>query len=149
MTRTRHVTPSQTIQRLERLQALVLALQAGQLLRDEMGAILQVGPSGVRKYLVDLRGKVELGCVAGAQVCRWSAGAEETREYLASLAAQASARPAATPKSALTIAAMDPRRHIHIMPDDVEFKVRLQRGIPAHHPLLAHFYNLVPGGVWA
>lgn len=149
MTRIRHVIPSQTIQRLERLQALVQALQAGQLRRDEIGAILRIGPSGVRKYLIDLGDKVELSCVAGEQVCRWVACETETAAYLADLAEKASARAGRPPRSALTVALLDPSRHFHIMGDDEAFLPKVQRGIPAHHPLMAAFFNMAPAGVWA
>jgi hypothetical protein len=149
MTRSRYVTPSRTVERIERVRTLITALQAGDLMRDEIGGLLAIGPSGVRKYMVDLSGIVESVYVAGHLMCRLSRDTEKVDAYLAKLDEQAASRPAKPRKCELTIAAQDPARHFHIMEDDVEFKVRVPKGIPAHHPLMAAFYNLVPSGVWA
>jgi hypothetical protein len=149
MSRSRYVTPSRTVERIERVRTLITALQVSELSRDEVGGLLAIGPSGVRKYMVDLHGLVESVYVAGHLVCRLTSDAAKVDAYLARLDEQAASRPAKPRKCELTIAAQDPARHFHIMEDDVEFKVRVSKAIPAHHPLMAAFFNLVPSGVWA
>jgi hypothetical protein len=149
MSRGRHVTPSRTVERIERVRTLITALQAGELTRDEVGGLLAIGPSGVRKYMVDLNGIVESVYVAGYLMCRLTSDAAKVDAYLARLDEQAASRPIKPRKCELTIAAQDPARHFHIMEDDVEFKVRVPKGIPAHHPLMAAFFKLAPSGVWA
>jgi hypothetical protein len=146
VSRGRHVTPSRTAERIERIRTLITTLLCGQILRDDIGAVLRLSPSGVRSYLADLRGKVELVYEAGVQVCRLAIGADEAKSYLASLDLMAPSRPIRPRMSKPTV---DPSRHIHIMQDDVDFPVRVHRGIPAHEPMMAHFFNLAPAGVWA
>jgi hypothetical protein len=150
MTRARHVTPSATAERLERVRTLITALLVSDLSRDQIGSLLKVGPSGVRKYLADLGAKVKIIGALGAQVCRLAISVDEARAYLAVLAIQAQARPAPKPRATmLDLAARDQSRHIHIMLDDEDFKPRMFRGLPAHEPMMAHFFNLVPAQVWA
>jgi hypothetical protein len=149
MSRGRFVTPSRTAERVERVRKLITALRSGPLTRDEIGGLLSIGPSGVRKYMTDLNGVVESFGEFGHPMCRLSRDSEKVDAYLAKLDEQAISRPAKPRKCELTIAAQDPARHFHIMEDDVEFKVRVPKGIPAHHPLMAAFFNLAPSGVWA
>jgi len=150
MTRARYVTPSRTAERNERTRQLILALQERNLRRDEIGSLLKIGPSGVRKYLADLCQLVELVRDADEQVFRLTADADKARAFLASLEALPVARPVKNrPPTPMELAARDPARHIHIMHDDEEFKVRIQRGLPAHEPMMAHFFNLAPAGVCA
>lgn len=136
MSRAHHVTHSYTAERIGRIEKLVAALQARPLARDEVGAILEVGPSGVRKYLVDLRGMYEVDTIVGEDFIRLTAGNEQTFAFLASLKVSTKARQV---KKAPEI---DPSRHIHIMRDDAAFKVRAFAGIPAHVPMMAHFYGM-------
>jgi hypothetical protein len=126
MTRTRHVTPGATAARLENIRNLITTLQQRQLARHEIGAILCVGPSGVRKYLKDLSGKIELVYEAGTQVFRLTMDTAEAQAYLIELAARALARPAK--KSATALAVTIPGRHFHILEDDEYCAVRMQRG---------------------
>jgi hypothetical protein len=149
MSRGRFVTPSRTAERVERVRKLITALQVSELSRDEIGGLLTLGPSGVRKYMVDLNGIVESFGEAGQLMCRLTRDTAKVDAYLAKLDEQAASRPVKPRKCELTIAAQDPARHFHIMEDDVEFKVRVSKAIPAHHPLMAAFFNLVPSGVWA
>lgn len=150
MTRARYVTPSATAERLEKVRTLITVLQQQDMSRDEIGSLLNLGPSGVRKYLADLGAKVKIVGAVGAQMCRLAIGTDEARAYLDALAAQAQARPAAKRNpTLLDLAARDPSRHIHIMLDDEEFKPRMHRGLPTHEPMMAHFFNLVPAQVWA
>lgn len=148
MSRSRHVTPSRTAERIERVRKLIEALKVSELSRDEIGGLLSIGPSGVRKYMVDLAGIVESSGEAGHLVCRLTRDADKVANYLASLDALTPARPIKPRACALAIAAKDPARHFHIMEDDVEFPVRIPR-IPAHDPVMAHFFKLVPAQVRA
>jgi predicted transcriptional regulator len=140
MTRAHHVTHSYTAARIERLRLLITALQAKPLTRDEIGAVLGVGPSGVRKYLVDLRGKCAVAISAGEEVIRLAVDDAEIASVLGELSAAALARSAAKVPAAPVV---DPSRRIHIMLDDGPFKVRQLRGMPAHEPMMAHFYGMV------
>lgn len=149
MSRSRYVTPSRTAERIERVRKLITALRSGPLTRDEIGGLLSIGPSGVRKYMTDLNGVVESFGEFGHPMCRLTSDSEKLNAYLAKLDEQAVSRPAKPRKCELTIAARDPARHFHIMEDDVEFKVRPVRKIPKHDPVMAHFFNLVPARVWA
>jgi hypothetical protein len=144
MTRARHVTPGQTAARIERLRMLITTLQVRQLLRDELGDILKVGPSGVRKYLKDLRGKVELTIDAGNMVCRLVMSAEESRVYLATLATQIPVRQAAAPRSAFRHAAQDPARHFHILADDTHYAIRVSRAPIVRDPWVAALFGAGP-----
>ena len=139
MTRAHHVTHSYTAARIERMRSLISALQVKPLTRDQIGALLEVGPSGVRKYLVDLRGKFVQSMEAGEEVIRLVLSQAETTVFLADLSAAASAR--AKPK-APPAPAVDPSRRIHIMLDDGPYKVRPHRGTPAHEPMMAYFFGM-------
>ena len=149
MSRSRYVTPSRTAERIERVRKLILALQVSELSRDEIGGLLSIGSSGVRKYMVDLGGIVESVHVDGQLICRLTSDAAKVANFLAILDAQVPPRPIKPRACALAIAAKDPARHFHIMEDDVEFPVRVSRKIPAPDPVLARFFNLVPAQVWS
>jgi hypothetical protein len=143
MTRVRHVTPGPTAARIERMRTLITALQIKSLTRDEMAGVLQMGPSGVRKYLVDLAGKYEWAPGEGEDVCRLTINDAEARTILATMAASAQPRPARPAKTALSIAVQDPARRFHIMQDDEHFTIKPLRGIPPHEPVLAAFFGRV------
>jgi hypothetical protein len=143
MTRAHHVTHSYTAARIENIRKLVGALMARQLLRDDIGALLGVSPSCVRKYLADLCQVIESVREAGMQVCRLKIDADAAQAYLVALGAQLHARPAPKPHpSLLELAQRDPGRHIHIMRDDEEYKPRMFRALPQHEPMMAHFYGM-------
>jgi hypothetical protein len=141
MSRSRYVTPSRTAERIERVRKLITALQVSELSRDEIGGLLSLSAPAVRKYMVDLSGILESSGEHGHLICRLTSDKAKVANYLANLDAQAPARPIKPRACALTTAAKDPARHFHIMDDDVEFPVRVPRGIPAHEPLMAHFYK--------
>jgi hypothetical protein len=128
---------------MERLRVLVMALQIKPLTRDEMAGVLQMGPSGVRKYLVDLAGKYEWVAGEEQDVCRLTIGEDETAALLANLAAAAPSKSARRTKTALSIAAQDPARHFHILQDDEHYSIRPVRGIPAPAPEMAYFYGML------
>lgn len=148
MIRARHIIPRQTATRVERLRNLITALLAGELGRDEMGDILQVGPSGVRKYLADLAGVVAaVRHIDGTEVSEGSPvyglaiTPEAAQAYLASLEANPPVRAAKGPKSALTMAARDPARHFHILSDDTYYAIRVSRTPAMRDPLVAAFFG--------
>ena len=148
MTRARHIIPRQTAQRVERLRNLINALIAGDLVRDEIGDILQVGPSGVRKYLADLGDKVEISgyidgtaTFIGFPLYRLAISADEARAYLATLEASALPRAVAQPVSARSIAARDPSRHFHILEDDTPFSIRISRSPVMRDVLVAALFG--------
>jgi len=146
MTRARHVTPCHTAGRIERICALVVAFQKrGAMTRAEIGDVLKMGPSGVRKYLVDLGEKVTFGTVGGAQMCRLTLSAEEAAAYVAQLAREAAGRPRPVRASDFDIAKRDPARHFHILDDDEHYPIRMHRDQIGRDPLVAALFG--PCGV--
>lgn len=136
MTRAHHVTHSYTAERIEKIRKLLAALQARPLARDEISAVLEVGPSGVRKYLDDLRGMFTVDAVMGEDFVRLTTGDEKTRAFIAALEALA---PARAPKRAAR--PVDPSRHIHIMRDDVHFPIRPHRAPIVRDALVAALFG--------
>jgi hypothetical protein len=141
MTRARHVTPFATAERLERMRTLITALQVSDLSREEIGSLLCVSPSGVRKYLADLAAKVRIVGDIGNQVCRLTLTANEAQAYLESLAVKTPARPAQRPRSEVGIAMLDSMRRFHIMQDDEHYTVRVHRGAVARDPLVTALFG--------
>jgi predicted transcriptional regulator len=141
MTRARHVTPGRTAERMEKIRKLVTALQEGQLPHDQVGPMLELGPSGVRKYLMDLRGKVQLTVDRGERVLRLAMTSDAARAYLDSLTPKAPTSGRKGRVSELALAERDPRRHIHIMQDDEYYQVRVSRSIPAPDPLVVALFG--------
>jgi hypothetical protein len=142
MTRARHVTPCHTACRIEKICSLVLAFQArGAMTRAEIGDVLKMGPSGVRKYLVDLGEKVAFGSIGGEQLCRLTLGAEEARAFVAQLAREAAGRPRPINVSDFEKAKRDPNRHFHILDDDEHYAIRLGRAPIVRDPLVAAFFG--------
>jgi hypothetical protein len=142
MTRARHVTPCHTAGRIEKICALVLAFRArGAMTRSEIGDVLQMGPSGVRKYLIDLGEKVTFGSVGGVQLCRLTLGAEEAAEYVTQLTREAAGRPRPGRASDFDIAKRDPARHFHILDDDEHYPIRMRRDQVVRDPLVAALFG--------
>jgi hypothetical protein len=152
MTRAHHVTHGRTAERLDNIRKLITALQVRQLMREEIAELLQMGPSGVRKYLADLRGVIEVARYVdgtatqlGQPVYCLAITGGSARDYLASLSAQAPTSGRKGRISELTIAERDPNRHIHVMRYDAHFAVRVSRAIPAHPPMMLHLYGRAGG----
>lgn len=148
MTRIRHVIPGATAERIAKIHKLMTALLLGPQSRDMLGNLLKVGPSGVRKYLADLRGKIELIVIDGRPHYRLAISAEATQSFLAQLAAQMPVRAVKEPRSPMKVEMVGVSRRFHILADDAHYAVRVNNRIPAHHPLMAYFFNMAPGGVW-
>lgn len=150
MTRARHVTPIHTTRRIERIRSLVTTLLTRELARDEVATLLEVTPSGARKYVGDLReaGVIQLARYAdgtdtalGHPVYTLAMTAEQAQAYLAGLAESAPPRAAKLSKSAFSVASRDPGRHFHIMADDAPFSIRISRVPPMRDPLVAAFFG--------
>lgn len=146
MTRAHHVTHGRTVERLDKIRKLIAALQLRQLMREDIAELLQMGPSGVRKYIADLKGVIEIARhvdptsrSVGEPVYRLAITADAATAYLASLATQAIARPVKEPKSELAVPG--PGRHFHILADDTHYAIRVSRAIPTHDPLHALFFR--------
>ena len=137
-----------TALRTERLLALVAAFQTRHLMREDIGEILKVGPSGVRKYIKDLGAAIEIECYVdgtdkfiGFPVYSLAISAEEAQAYVASLSAAPTALPVRASASALSMAAKDPSRHFHILADDTHYAVRVSRTPAMRDPLVAAFFG--------
>jgi len=146
MTRARHVTHRKTAARVEKLRILINALLASQMERDAIGEMLQVGPSGVRKYVAELGAMVArqvdvTAALESVTVYRLTITEAEAQAYLDGLTSNTCARAVVEPKSSLLAAARDPSRHFHIMRDDAHFSVRVSRTPPMRDPMVAAFFG--------
>lgn len=148
MTRARNVTPLHTARRIARINSLITTLLERDLARDEVASLLEVTPSGVRKYMTDLGGRIRtaqpvdgVGKALGPAVYTLAITAEEAQAYLAGLAKNPPTRAAKHSKSAMSIAMRDSTRHIHIMKDDVNYPIRVSRVPPMRDPLVAAFFG--------
>jgi len=141
MTRARYVTPGQTAERIEKMRRLVAALLVRSLRRDEIGDLLAMGPSGVRKYVKELGDRVSIVRTQDGPVYFIAMTPAQAQAYLAQLAAMPVSRPTGVPKRAQDVAAGDPARHIHIMRHDVHYSVRLHSAPVARDPLVAALFG--------
>lgn len=141
MTRARYVTPGQTAARIEKIRRLVAALLVGPLSRDAIGNLLEMGPSGVRKYLTDLGSRVTAARGADGLLCYLAITSEQAQVYLSQLDSVPVARPTGIPKRAKDIASLGAGRLIHIMQDDVHYSVRLHSAPVGRDPLVAALFG--------
>ena len=149
MTRARHVTHRQTVQRMERLRTLVTELLIRDLPADELAWVLKLSPSGARKYIGDLTaaGVIALATPVGGaapasgRVYTLAVTPEQAQAYMAGLATAAPVRAARESKSALSIAAREAGRRFHIMQDDAPFSIRVNRAPVMRDPLVAAFFD--------
>ena len=141
MTRARYVTPGQTAERIEKTRRLVAALLVGPLSRAAIGNLLEMGPSGVRKYLADLGERVTSARGAEGLMCYLAITPEQAQAYLAQLAAAPVSRPTGVPRRAADVATLGPGRHIHLMQDDEHYSVRLHSAPAARDPLVAALFG--------
>jgi hypothetical protein len=148
MTRAHHVTHRKTTLRVERMRNLVKAMIAGDMTREEIGELLQVGPSGVRKYLADLIDIVGIAryvdgtaTFVGFPVYGLVINAKEAQSYMDSLVADAPPRATPEPRSVCALAARDPSRHFHILADDTHYPVRVSRAPVQRDVLVAAFFG--------
>jgi len=149
MTAHHHVIHRQTVQRLQRLRALVTALLSSDLPGPDLAEVLGLSPAGSRKYVRELSGA---GIIALAvpldgtvsvvrRVFTLAVTEEQARAYLADLTVTAPIRAAKPSKSAISVAMRDSTRHVHLMKHDVQFSIRLNRTPPMRDPLVAAFFG--------
>lgn len=157
MTHAHHNTSRRTVERLAKIRKLIIALQAGQMMREDIDHLLQMGESTARKCIKGLRDAGIVGIAryadgtatfVGHPVYCIRADADQVDEYLAGLDAAAT-RKAAEPRSAMASALRDTTRHLHFMADDESFPMRVLSTIPAHEPVHAAFFGIAPASVGA
>jgi len=141
MTRASYVLPGQTAARIANIRRLVAALAVNSMTRAEIGNLLQMGPSGVRKYIADLGARVSIVRAEGGPVYFLAMTPEQMQSYLAQLAAAPVSRPVGIPRRARGSASIGADRHIHVMQDDEHFSVRLHTAPPARDPLVAALFG--------
>lgn len=140
MTRASYVTPGQTAARIENLRRLVAELLVRSMRRDEVGDLLEMGPSGVRKYIKDLGDRVTTVRTPDGPVYFIAMAPAQAQAYLTQLAAVPVSRATGRPKP-IAERALDPSRRIHIMKDDSHYSVRLHSAPAARDPLVAAFFG--------
>ena len=141
MTRASYVTPGQTAARIDNLRRLVVELMIRPMRRDEIADLLQMGPSGVRKYLVDLGTRVTAARTDDGLMCFLAITSEQAQAYLAQLATAPVSRHTGVPKRPNDVAKIGTGRLVHIMEDDVHYSVRLHTAPPARDPLVAALFG--------
>lgn len=141
MTRASYVTPGQTAARIDNMRRLVSALLVGPMSRTAIGNLLEMGPSGVRKYLADLGERVTSVRGDEGLLCYLAITPEQAQAYLAQLAAAPVSRPTGVPKRVSDVATIGAGRHIHVMQDDSHFAVRLHSAPATRDPLVAAFFG--------
>lgn len=122
-----------TTQRIEATRRLVEELRLRKMTRADMAMFLNFSPSGVRKYLADLRasslvevdGEHEVG-TGNEQYCLVS-DEQLIDSFLAGLAELRKTAPTRIKKSNVDLALRDKTRHIHIIHDDAYYAVRVRR----------------------
>lgn len=140
MSRTNHAISTPSASRRANLRKLITMLIERPHTRDEIIDALKMSPSGVRQYLKDLAGQVEMVYIEGAAFHRLAVTVDQARACLASLLV-APARATPNPRSALLTAARQPGRRFHILDDDAPYQVRVLRAIPEHDPVHAAFFG--------
>lgn len=149
MSNERHVTHRQTVQRIERLRAIVTSLLTGDLPGPDLAELIGLSPAGSRKYVRELSGAGIIALavpVDGAvsvvrRVFTLAVTEAQARAYLAELDVSAPIRAAKPSKSALSVAMRDSTRHVHLMKHDVQFSIRLNRTPPMRDPLVAALFG--------
>jgi len=140
MTRASYVTPGQTAARIDNLRRLIAELAVRSMRRDEVGDFLQMGPSGVRKYIADLGSRVSIVRTAEGPAYFLALTPLQVRAYLQQLAAAPVSRPTGRPKK-IADRVLAPGGLIHIMKDDAHYSVRLHSAPPARDPLVEAFFG--------
>ncbi|WP_314439426.1 mechanosensitive ion channel family protein [Massilia timonae] len=141
MTRASYVTPGQTAARIENLRRLVAELLVRSMRRDEVGDLLEMGPSGVRKYIKELGDRVTTVRTPDGPVYFIAMTLEHAQAYLAQLAAAPVSRPTGRPKLVTAEALAVQGRHIHLLMDDSHYSVRMHSAPAARDPLVAAFFG--------
>lgn len=145
MTRVRDTAATRL--RLANIRSLVKQLAAdGPMLRDDICFFLGMSPSGGRKYIRELSDVgVIIGTSEAAGVPRLYTLNPDQDHVAAMLTAMAAphAAPAGIAGAPTTgrIVITEPGRHLHVMLDDVQYKIKSTYRIPAPDPLLAALFG--------
>lgn len=144
-----------SIARVNNMRMIIDALKCGELVRDDIGGMLGFSPSGVRKYLSDLR---DSGIVVvdrlieatkhcpGIPVYHLTDDADLVERFLADLDAN-TVRPKRATKNLIKVL-RDTSRHIHIMNDDEGHNPRIEKVTPARRDeMVAMFFGPVPAAI--
>lgn len=133
----------QVAKRIDNMKRLVDELGLRLMTPADMGQFLGFSPSGVRKYLADLRearileahgtdfvsGRMNYGVVDDpAQVAA----------FLAGLASARKDAPSRRMKSNVDLALSDKSRHFHLLQDDAYYAIRVSKVVVAPDPLALH-----------
>lgn len=127
--------------RIERMKSLVAALQKEDLARDQIAALISVGPSGTRKYLTALNAAGILEYRGPADPAQRYASppiyglVKSSARVAAFLAAVCAGKVKHGSGKAKAKKKPDPTRHFHIMADDAAFLVRVRRAPVGPDPL--------------
>ncbi len=139
--------------RIDNLKLLIATMgERGEMLRDDIGELLHFTPSGVRKYVAELReaSLIELARYAdgtatflGWPVYKLVDDEQRVSEFIASLDAGGVSKrgPGSAKKSQLAVAQRMAGRHFHILSDDTHYAVRVSRTPPFRDPLVAALFG--------
>ena len=138
--------------RIDNTKRLVAALAEGEMPRPDIGELLGLSLSGIRKYVTDLiehdvayvvsRIGERPGCM-GVPVYALNPDQGKVESFLAALAVGQLNQPSGGRPTLLSTALADPSRHFHVLKDDDVISPRVSRTrIPAHEPLHAAFFGL-------
>lgn len=142
--------PVRTQERIDNIKKVVGALREGELKRYELEALLQLSPSGTRKYVADLResGVLELAryvdgtsTYLGVPVFQLSPDKKRVDDFLAELDAGGVCPKRKCDKSQLDLAKRMAGRHFHIMQDDTHFAIRVSRSAVGRDPLVEALFG--------
>lgn len=144
---------TRTIDRIANMRRLLTELQTRNLSRDDIVALLGVGQSAVWEYMRSLGALVEI-IPSGSNVQRsyhLTASPEDIEAFLVSLTAPKPRKTRACRASRLAALMLDPARHIHVMPDDEAYPLKLHRGpvMPDPWALPRPFFRSVGAGACA
>lgn len=132
-----------TTQRIDNMKRLVEELSRRLMTPTDIGQFLEFSPSGVRKYLADLRE----ACIVEAQTTDFQTdqlnyGLIEDKTmvdaYLASLDTIRIGAPSRRMKSNVDLALRDKSRSFHLLRDDAYYSVRVSKAQVAPDPLALH-----------
>ncbi len=140
-----------TAARIANLRKVLDALREGDLLRDEIGAILRFGPSGVRRYIKELRENAVIeiaryvdgtSTFLGYPQFQLSPNTSRVDEFIAELDSGRPVKKAGVGRpSHLELAQRDQGRHFHILADDTHYAIRVSRTPIARDPLVAALFG--------
>ena len=142
--------PVRTQGRIDNIKKVVGALRESELKRYELEALLQLSPSGTRKYVSELResGVLELAryidgtaTYLGVPVFKLVDDTKRVNDFLAGLDAGRVCAKRKCDKSQLDLAKRMAGRHFHIMADDTHYAIRVSRTPAFRDPLVEALFG--------